>query len=400
MNFLESIRLAFEGVIVNKMRSFLTMLGIIIGVAAVIAVVAIGQGGKASILGEVEKSGKNLFQIMVDNGERGMEMTLDDKLSITPDDINALKRQAPAVKTVIQTYSSSGKASYNKKSKNVQLSGTTKDSLTSQNTELIKGKFFTDSDNLAKRSVAVIDENLANDLFKKNNPLGKRIRVEKDYYTVVGVSKVPTTSFDFIRMPSTVYIPAGKWLKLNSSFKGQPYMIVQAVSKEKMDAAISQTTKVLNNRHRTKDKYKAQTLEQIMSQINKITGVMTLIIGSIAGISLFVGGIGVMNIMLVSVTERTREIGIRKALGAQRKDILSQFLIEALVLCLIGGLIGTGIGIGGAFIISKFAKWPPLVNFSTVLLAVGFSLAIGVFFGLYPANKAAKMDPIEALRYE
>jgi len=169
---------------------------------------------------------------------------------------------------------------------------------------------------------------------------------------------------------------------------------------EDINSAMTQAVKILERKHNNPGRYMSRTMEQQMEIVNKITGVMTLIVGAIAGISLFVGGIGVMNIMLVSVTERTREIGIRKALGAKRKDIMVQFLIEALVICTIGGVIGMLIGIGGAFIIAKFAKWPPLVSWTTILVAFLFSSAVGVFFGLYPASKAAKMDPIEALRYE
>jgi len=214
---------------------------------------------------------------------------------------------------------------------------------------------------------------------------------------VVGVVARGESALGFSENPS-VYIPIQVWQVM---FNDQVQMLEgSAASKEKVEEAMGQAVKLLERRHRDPGKYASVSMEQEMQTANKITGIMTLIIGAIAGISLFVGGIGVMNIMLVSVTERTREIGIRMALGARRRDILVQFLIEAVMLCLLGGVIGMALGIGGAYLIAKLAKWPPLVSWWTALLAFAFSAAIGVVFGILPANKAARLNPIEALRRE
>ncbi|KKM12749.1 hypothetical protein SY88_02500 [Clostridiales bacterium PH28_bin88] len=395
MSVLESIRVALEGIWVNKLRSLLTMLGIIIGIAAVIAVVAIGQGGRSILMTEMEKIGSNLFVVYVpwdnDTPRRGDEITVKDA--------EIIKDLAPAVKLLAPSSYVTSYLEGSKTQKRVEVQGTTADYAAIRNVTMARGRFFSEQDTRAGRRVAVIDEELAEQLFGQEEALGKLATLGGTPVLIVGIAKTEKNFLMATGQLKTVYIP----ITFYQYFTGRTFISAvegQAASRDQVDAAMEQTVKILERRHNAKDLYKSASLEKEMAMANKVTGVMQLIIMLIASISLVVGGIGVMNIMLVSVTERTREIGIRKALGASRANILSQFLIEAVTICLVGGLIGTAIGVGGAFAIAKLAKWPPLVSWVTIMIAVIFSTGIGITFGLYPANKASKMDPIEALRYE
>jgi len=244
----------------------------------------------------------------------------------------------------------------------------------------------------------VLDETLAQEIFGNVDPLGKRVVINDRPALVIGLTR-EESGFLGLQTVKNVYVPLGFWQEI---FAERTITQLEGctVKREDVPRAMERAVKILERRHQAKDRYKAVSLEQQMQIAGKITGIITLIIGAVAGISLLVRGIGVMNIMLVSVTERTREIGIRMALGARRRDILSQFLIEAVVLCLTGGLIGVLLGAGGSFLVARLAKWPPLISFGTVLIAFAFSAAVGIFFGLYPANRAARMNPVEALRQE
>ncbi len=396
MNLWESVLMALEGIWTNKLRSFLTMLGIVIGIAAVIAVVAIGQGGRALLMGEMEKMGSSLYVVFMpwdqqDGNSVAKGMTLDD-IRVIKNLVPQVQGLAPSTSTVVKIKNKRGN-----KSIQMQIQGTTEDYSNVRNLTLAAGRFFSGLDVQAGRRVAVIDNILAGHVFGRDNPLGQKIMLGKSSAVVIGVVKKNDSIFE-MGQTGYAYVPITFWRQMfGESLILQ--MEGKAVSKDQVNLAAEQTLKILQRRHPGLN-LQTMTMEAQMATANKITGIMTLIVGAIAGISLFVGGIGVMNIMLVSVTERTREIGIRKALGAQRRDILIQFLIEAVTICLVGGLIGMTIGISGAFVIAKFAKWPPLVSWSTVAIAFAFSTAIGLFFGIYPANKAAKLDPIEAFRYE
>lgn len=393
MNLLESIRVALEGIMVSKLRSFLTTLGIVIGIAAVIAVVAIGQGGRAVLMSELEKIGTNLFAIYIDwrsdKQVTGREFNLSD-VAVIKDSIPDITHLSPSSQTM-------GDVRGTKDKKYAQITGVTSDYSYIRKINMKQGHFFTDEDDNGKRRVAVLDEDLAVQVFGRSQALGNKITLENTPFLVVGVIAKGESALGFSENPS-VYIPIQAWQVMFGEYVG---MIEGSASgKEKVNEAMGQAVKLLERRHHDPGKYAGQSMEQEMQTANQITGIMTTVIGAIAGISLFVGGIGVMNIMLVSVTERTREIGIRMALGARRRDILVQFLIEAVVLCLLGGLIGMALGTGGAYLIARIAKWPPLVSWWTALLAFAFSAAIGVVFGILPANKAARLNPIEALRRE
>jgi putative ABC transport system permease protein len=393
MNLLESIRVALEGIMVSKLRSFLTTLGIVIGIAAVIAVVAIGQGGRAVLMSEMEKIGTNIFAIYVDwrssKQVTGREFDLSD-VTVIKDKVPDVTHLSPVSQTMSDVRGPKEKIY-------AQITGVSSDYSYIRKLNLKGGRFFAEEDDTGKRRVAVLDEELAGQVFGRSQALGNKITIGDTPFLVVGIIAKGESALGFSDNPR-VYIPIQVWQVM---FNDQVQELEGSVtSKEKVEEAMGQAVKLLERRHHDPGKYASQSMEQEMQTANKITGIMTLVIGAIAGISLFVGGIGVMNIMLVSVTERTREIGIRMALGARRRDILVQFLIEAVVLCLLGGVIGMALGTGGAYLIAKLAKWPPLVSWWTALLAFAFSAAIGVVFGILPANKAARLNPIEALRRE
>ncbi len=393
MNLWENIIVALEGIKANKLRSFLTTLGIIIGIAAVIAVVAIGQGGRALVIREMEKIGTNIFAVYIDwrsdDPPTGEEFDLFD--------VTAIKEQVPEVKYLAPESSAYESVRAGNKTKSASIVGTTADWKNIRNKEMAQGRFLSEADCLSGKMVAVLEEDLAKEFFRNQDPIGQRIVARGCSLVVVGVLQKETSMFEGGGLAS-LYIPFRAWQTLYpdgyiDTLEGS------AASRETVAVAVDKTVKILERRHHAPaGRYIGETLESEMASADRIMGIMTLVIGAIAGISLFVGGVGVMNIMLVSVTERVREIGLRKALGARRKDIMIQFLIEAMVLCFLGGAIGTGIGVGGAYLIARIAKWPPLMSWWTILIAFVFSTGVGIVFGLLPANKASKLDPIEALR--
>jgi putative ABC transport system permease protein len=393
VNFIEGLRLALESLWVNKMRSSLTILGVVIGIAAVITVVAVGQGGQAVLMAELQKIGTNIFAISV-NWQEGEPL---GELDFTYQDIAVIKELVPEITYLAPTNYISAVVRGPKDKKPAQVIGTEADYAQIANVKVVKGRFLSQRPGTT-RAVVVLDQALAEEIFGRLDPVGKRITINNRPVQVIGLTK-EEGGFLGIQTIKRIYVP----LSFAQDISGQ--RVIQQMegivaNREKISAAMAKAVIVLERRHNVKDRYKAISLEEQMKIAGKITGIITLIIGAVAGISLLVGGIGVMNIMLVSVTERTREIGIRLALGARRKDILKQFLIEAIVLCLAGGLLGIIIGAGGSMLVARLAKWPPLISFGTVLIAFAFSAAIGIFFGLYPAGRAAKMNPIEALRQE
>ena len=393
MNLLEYLRLAAEGLWMNKLRSFLTILGIIIGIAAVITVVAVGQGGRAVLMAEMEKIGTNLFAIYIDwqEGEPPRER------DFTLQDITVIKELVPEITCLAPTSYRPATVQGPKKKKPAQVIGTVADYANIAKARVTRGTFLAAGQDGA-RAVAVLDEALAQEIFGNEDPLGKRVAISGRPALVIGLTK-EESGFLGLQTVKNIYVPIGFWQEIFAE-RAITQLEGSAARREDVLPAMAQAVKILERRHQAENRYKAVSLEQQMQVAGKITGIITLIIGAVAGISLLVGGIGVMNIMLVSVTERTREIGIRMALGARRRDILSQFLIEAVVLCMSGGLLGILLGAGGAYLVARLAKWPPLISFGTILVAFAFSAAVGIFFGLYPANRAARMNPVEALRQE
>jgi len=399
MSFLEGLRGALFSLRTNKLRTGLTMLGIIIGIAAVISVVTIGLGGKAAIMQEMEKSGVNLF-VMYTKSVGQTEQAAGDRLTIQ--DGESLKRGLPQVKTLLPASIEYAALEVNQKRSSAMVVGTTPEFAGLRHREVAKGRFFSEEEFSAGRRVVVIDQTLTDNLFGAGNPLGQQVIIQNVPCRVIGVLAKDTSAFaQFEVGPKNAYayVPWGTWSDIFQStrvdqLEGATYQETD------LESTISGAKRILNLRHGTTDQYEAYNVQQLVQSASKITRILTSIIGLVAGISLFVGGIGIMNIMLVSVTERTREIGLRKAVGAKEHDILMQFLLEAIVLSLIGGIMGIALGVGSSLLVAYLLHWPPLLSGWAILFAVSFSIGVGLFFGFYPALKAAKLEPMTALRYE
>jgi putative ABC transport system permease protein len=405
-----SIRIALRALTVNRTRSALTMLGIIIGVAAVIAMVGVGAGATARIQAQIQSIGSNL--IMVSPGSlssNGVRLGSGAMASLTEDDATAIAAECPSVSAVSPTVRGGVQVVYGNSNWATNAQGVTPDYMTIRDATMLYGQFFTAEDVDAAAKVAVLGETVAQNLFGDSDPTGQVVIIKNVPFTVAGVltpkGQSPTgqDQDDVILLPISTAMQ--KVIGANkANAKAVSSLMVQAIGPQAMDQALQEVTELLRERHRIlpglDDDFTVRNLTEVFAAQESSAQVMSILLGAIASVSLIVGGIGIMNIMLVSVTERTREIGLRQAVGAKTRDILSQFLVEAVTLSLLGGIIGIVVGLTASLLISHFAQWSTKVSPLSVLMAFVFSALVGVFFGYYPARKAAFLDPIEALRYE
>ncbi len=414
MKVLESIRLALRGLSANKLRASLTMLGIIIGVGAVIALLSIGEGAQSAITQQIQGIGSNLIFILPGSLSEGrVSFGMGSLASLSEDDAEAIADtlNCPDVAAVSPEFQRSAQIIYRNRNINVSVVGATPAYAFVRKADLAEGQFFAAQDLATSARVAVLGSGAATDLFDDVSPVGQTIRINRIVFRVVGVleergggSGYGGGVDDMVLVPLST-AQTRLFGGATTRFGGRAVTLItaSAVDEGRMEAAISQITEVLRKRHRIQyqdDDFTVTSQKDILGVLNQITSILTTFLAAIAAISLLVGGIGIMNIMLVSVTERTREIGIRKAVGAKRHDIMLQFLIEAMVLSIIGGLIGIGFGALVSAIVTATGVLDTQVSPQAVALAVSFSLAVGLFFGLYPATRAASLNPIDALRYE
>lgn len=418
MNLGENIRLAWEGLRAGKMRAFLTMLGIIIGIGSVIGILTVGSGLTDSINSEMSTLGANNIIVMLQsksNQQSGFMRGYEDKDLMTDDMIEALRARYPdAIQYVSLTSTlASGTAKDGKKTANLSLDGVNTDYFDANDVKMLAGSTITESDIDNHKMKAVVSDRLVNNLFDGDvqAALGKKISVYTNFeiytFTVVGVYKYEQSmmnmSFAAAEDVSTsAYIPITVAQKLSGAAEGYASITIMTTSAVSSANFAAVAEHFLNKYYKNNENYQvaAMSMESILSTVDSMMGTVNIAIAAIAAISLLVGGIGVMNIMLVSVTERTREIGTRKAIGATNGNIRMQFVVESVIICSIGGVIGILFGGVLGYVGSTLIGAPAVPKLSYILLAVGFSMAIGIFFGYYPANKAAKMDPVEALRYE
>lgn len=398
MKLFEVLKIALHGLASNKMRSLLTMLGVIIGVGSVITLVSIGEGVKSSISSQIQGLGSNLILVTPGGGKAGVNVsTLGAVNRLTYDDALAVERNADSVKNVAPVIESSAYIQY-KSGKTTLVSGTTESYAEVRNFPVRSGDFFSRGDIRGYRPVAVIGDTVCKELFPGQNPLNKTLMINSKDYEIIGVmeKKGRTLTID---NDDRVFIPITAAESLFNT-KQVSMMFIQSESPKAVSTAVDETKRIITDRHKKMD-FAVSEQKDILNAFEGITGTLTQMLGGIAGVSLFVGGIGIMNIMLVTVTERTREIGIRKSVGAKRRDIMFQFLSESMFISAFGGLLGIGAGIGGTRMLKDVVpKLPTIISPWSIGVAFLFALLVGLFFGIYPARKAARLSPIEALRYE
>jgi putative ABC transport system permease protein len=398
---------ALQAMSANKLRTFLTALGIIIGVGAVVLMVALGQGTQSAVTKSISALGSNLLIVRSGSAQQGgfrggagglPTLTTSDAQALQ--DLSSLKAVAPVIQQGAQLV-------YGPNNWGTQIVGTTDAYLGIRDWGLQSGRTFTDTEMNSGMRVAILGQTVAQQLFGNVDPIDQSVRIQHSPYQVVGVLAQKGQSMDGRDQDDTVIIPlvTAQRQLVGSQFKGTVSVIMaQANSEQQLNSGEAEITDLLHQRHRiaegADDDFSVTNMASIASTMAQVTGMLSILLGSIAGISLFVGGIGIMNIMMVSVTERTREIGIRMAIGASRKTVLLQFLLEAIIITMSGGVIGILIGIGLAKLVERFAGIAVAITPQPILLAFGVSTLVGLFFGLYPARKASMLKPIEALRYQ
>ncbi len=409
INLSSTVKISLRALRVNKMRSALTMLGIIIGVAAVITMLAVGKGASNKISEQIATVGSNLIIVLPGSfTSGGIRMGSGSHQNLTLDDSEAIKKECPAVLTTAPVHNTSAQIIFGNQNWASAVFGTDENMLEVRDWTLSSGRNFNEQEMRSAAKVCLLGQTVVDNLFGNDDPIYKVVRIKKVPFTVIGVLSGKGQSMMGQDQDDIVYVPlttaqrnlVGRW------FSGGTVrsIMVKAVSTNQLSAAENQIKDLLRQRHRIgpnqEDDFTVRNLTQMMQMAEQASNVMSLLLAAIAGVSLLVGGIGIMNIMLVSVTERTREIGIRMAVGAKTWDIRTQFIIEALILSLIGGLIGVMVGIVSAELLSLVAGWTILISVFSVIMSFGFSGLVGIFFGFYPAYKASLMNPIDALRHE
>lgn len=391
MKWLESFGMALKSIASNKIRAGLTMLGIIIGVSSVITMVSLVEGSTSQVTAQLESMGTNLISVTI-NGRGSTRSVSEDEI------FEFAEKNSDVIEAIAPQITSSVTVKIGNKNISTTLEGTNEAYRTARNTDVEQGRFLNALDVERRQKVVLIGTYVAQELFGQSNPLGQKIKINGEIFTVVGILEMKSNSTaqsgdDKVIIPYTT----AKRLLRNSNIKT---FNVQGKTPETVDQAMTVLQDFLYSVFHDSDSYRVFNQADILDSVSQVTGTLTMMLGGIAGISLLVGGIGIMNIMLVSVTERTKEIGIRKAIGAKRRNILQQFLIEAIVVSCIGGIIGILIGMGLSSLIGKFTGIPAQPSLFTTMMSFSFSALVGVFFGWYPANKASKLNPIQALRTE
>ena len=415
MNLLENVRLAINGLFSNKMRALLTMLGIIIGIGSVIAISSVGNAMTNSVSSALETFGITNIQVYLSPRDNARSISMDTDDMITDEMIeDYVAHFSDRINGVgISSSTGSGTIKFRGETYKVDAMGVNPGYAITGNIKIKSGRFFTDRDAVRTSSIAVISEKLAADLFPGNpNPVGEKIKVSLDTgretFVIVGIYEDVSLDSGMMEMmmggssSTELYMPLGTAKNLTKQDSGYSTFMVSALMGSDYSKITADTQQFMNNLYKQNEKVmiRAMSLDSQLTEMNNIMSTLSLAIAVIAGISLLVGGIGVMNIMLVSVTERTREIGIRKALGAPDSAIRAQFIVESMIICVIGGALGIVVGGILGYLGGLLIQAPVIPSLSSIVVAVGFSMFIGIFFGYYPANKAAKLDPIEALRYE
>ncbi len=400
----ETLAVAFQSIRANKLRSSLTMLGIIIGVGAVITMVALGSGAQKAVEDQIASLGANTFTIYPGQSFRG-GVAQGDRVNLTTDDYLAIKREARLIKEVVPELASNQQVTYGGQNLNTQVLGTTANFLEVLNYSVQYGRAFTDGDDESRQRYALLGSEVPEQLGQNAQAMiGQSLSIRGISFEIIGVLATKGSQGGWSNPDEQVVIPLQTAQYRVFGSDRIRSMSLQVADNVPLEQGMVDLERVLRKEHKIRpgeeNDFRVRNRQEILATQQEATKVFTLLLASIAAVSLVVGGIGIMNIMLVSVTERTREIGVRKALGATKANIMLQFLIEALVLCLTGGILGILVGSGAALLLSKFAQWNTLISPQAVVVAFGFSALIGIFFGIWPARRAASLDPIQALRYE
>ncbi len=406
MNFINLLKIAIKALSNNKLRGFLTMLGIIIGVASVITMLAIGQGSKESIRAQISEMGSNMIMIMPGTQERGgVRQSAESMQTLKEADYKAILNNANYVSAVSPNMQSSGQYINGANNYPSSMNGVTPDYLEIRKLKIDKGAMFTERDIQSSAKVCIVGKTIIDNLFPgDDNPIGKVIRFNKVPFTIVGTLQEKGYNSMGQDQDDVVLAPYTTVMKRVLAIDYIQGIFASALTEEKTEDAIAEITDILRTNHKLRetddDNFTIRSQQELSKMISSTTDMMTILLACIAGISLLVGGIGIMNIMYVSVTERTREIGLRMSIGARGIDILSQFLIESVIISVTGGIIGVILGCGAAFIVKFILQWPISIQAYSVILSFLVCTITGIFFGWYPAKKASNLDPIEAIRYE